>query len=254
MKRLAIALSFVLSVAGATPPPPPADLTTPPSTEALPMKVLAPGTGTQHPTADDFVQVRYAVWKASDGSVVDYTRSTAPAFVAMSKLLPGMRDMFAAMTIGERRRAWIPSALGGGKIAAGETFVVDGELVAIIPPPATPSDVAAPPADAITTKSGLAYKVLQPGTGTLHPKRGSTVVVHYSGWTTDGHMFDSSVMRGEPAEFPLTAVIAGWTEGLQLMTEGERVRFWIPERLAYKGEAGKPRGMLVFDVELVRIK
>lgn len=254
MKRLVIALSFVLSVAGVTPPPPPADLTTPPSTEALPMKVLAPGTGTQHPTADDFVQVRYAVWKASDGSVVDYTRSTAPAFVAMSKLLPGMRDMFAAMTTGERRRAWIPSALGAGKIAAGETFVVDGELVGIIPPPTTPSDVAAPPADTTTTKSGLAYKILQPGTGTVHPKRGSTVIVHYSGWTTDGHMFDSSVMRGEPAEFPLTAVIAGWTEGLQLMTEGERVRFWIPERLAYKGEAGKPRGMLVFDVELAKIK
>ena len=67
-------------------------------------------------------------------------------------------------------------------------------------------------------------------------------------------MFDSSVMRGEPAELALDLVIPGWTEGLQLMTEGEKARFWIPERLAYRGQAGKPAGMLVFDIELVKIR
>ena len=67
-------------------------------------------------------------------------------------------------------------------------------------------------------------------------------------------MFDSSVMRDEPAELALDAVIPGWTEGLQLMTEGEKTRFWIPEKLAYKGKAGFPAGMLVFDVELIKIK
>jgi peptidylprolyl isomerase len=258
MKRLLLALLCVapaiLPAMAQTSPAPPEDLKSPPSADALPMKVLTPGTGSQHPTDDDFVHVRYAVWKASNGSVVDYTRSTAPAFVQISKLLPGMRQMFEAMTPGERRRAWISPALGGGKIAAGETFVVDGELVDIVPPPATPSDVAAPPADAVTTKSGLAYKILQPGTGTAHPKRNSMVQVNYTGWTTDGRMFDTSIVRGEPAEFPLNAVIAGWTEGLEMMTEGEKVRFWIPGNLAYKNEPGKPHGMLVFDVELVRIK
>ena len=251
---LAALLLVSSSLFAQTAPAPPEDLKTPPSTEALPMKVLAPGTGTQRPTEDDFVHVRYAVWKASNGSVVDYTRTATPAFVQMSKLLPGMRQMFEAMTPGERRRAWISSELGAGKIAAGETFVVDGELVDIVPPPATPSDVAAPPADATRTKSGLAYKILQPGTGTAHPRRSSTVQVHYTGWTTDGHMFDTSIVKGEPAEFRLDAVIAGWTEGLEMMTEGEKVRFWIPGNLAYKNEAGKPHGMLVFDVELVRIK
>jgi FKBP-type peptidyl-prolyl cis-trans isomerase len=259
MKRSLAALLLCVAPAivpafAQTAPPPPDDLNTPPSTEALPMKVLAPGTGTQHPTDDDFVHVRYAVWKASTGSVVDFTRSTAPAFVQMSKLLPGMRQMFAAMTPGERRRAWISSALGAGKIAAGETFVVDGELVDIVPPPTTPADVAAPPADAITTKSGLAYKILQPGSGTVHPKRNSTVQVNYTGWTTDGRMFDTSIVRGEPAEFALNGVIPGWTEGLEMMTEGEKVRFWVPGNLAYRNEPGKPHGMLVFDVELVRIK
>ena len=76
------------------------------------------------------------------------------------------------------------------------------------------------------------------------------MTVHYTGWKTDGTMFDSSVLRGKPATFPLDRVIAGWTEGVQLMVEGEKRRFWIPEALAYKGQR-EPKGMLVFDVELI---
>jgi peptidylprolyl isomerase len=128
------------------------------------------------------------------------------------------------------------------------------------PPPrepaqiAAPSDVAAPPADAEKTASGLASKVIKPGNGGAHPKATDTVEVHYSGWTTDGKMFDSSVARGQTAKFPLNAVIAGWTEGLQLMTVGEQRRLWIPSELAYNNRPGKPAGMLVFDVELVSIR
>jgi peptidylprolyl isomerase len=96
--------------------------------------------------------------------------------------------------------------------------------------------------------------VLQAGSGNRRPRSTDTVVVHYTGWTTDGKMFDSSVTRGEPAEFSLDGVIPGWTEGLQMMVEGEKRRFWIPEDLAYAGQPGKPQGMLVFDVELIDIK
>ena len=110
-----------------------------------------------------------------------------------------------------------------------------------------------PPKDAEKTASGLASKVLTKGTGTEHPGPTSTVKVQYSGWTTDGKLFDSSVTRGDPAQFPLNGVIAGWTEGLQLMAQGEKRRFWIPEELAYKGQPGAPAGMLVFDVELLEI-
>ena len=108
------------------------------------------------------------------------------------------------------------------------------------------------PADAEVTASGLASKVLEAGTGTEHPTASSRVTVHYSGWKTSGEMFDSSVTRGRPATFPLSGVIQGWTEGLQLMVVGEKRRFWIPEKLAYKGQR-EPRGMLVFDVELLEI-
>ena len=121
----------------------------------------------------------------------------------------------------------------------------------VIPPPA---DVAAPPADAAKTASGLASKVIAPGTGKTHPGRTDLVTVDYTGWTTDGKMFDSSIPRGSPATFGLDGVIAGWTEGLQLMTVGEKRRFWIPEELAYKGQQGAPQGTLVFDVELLEIK
>ena len=119
---------------------------------------------------------------------------------------------------------------------------------------AAPEDVAAPPADAIKTASGLAYKVLSKGTGTEKPTETSKVTVHYTGWTTDGKMFDSSVQRGTPATFPLNRVIKGWTEGVQLMVVGEKTRFWIPENLAYQGRPGAPAGMLVFDVELQAIQ
>ena len=122
------------------------------------------------------------------------------------------------------------------------------------PVPPTPTDVAAVPADVHTTASGLASRVLVAGTGTTHPDATSTVTVHYSGWTTDGKLFDSSVRRGEPSRFSLGQVIRGWTEGLQLMVVGEHRRFWIPESLAYRGMDGKPQGMLVFDVELIAIE
>jgi FKBP-type peptidyl-prolyl cis-trans isomerase len=117
-----------------------------------------------------------------------------------------------------------------------------------------PSDVAAPPADAAKTPSGLASKMIQAGRGARHPRPNSRVTVHYTGWTTDGKMFESSVSRGQPATFELDGVIRGWTEGVQMMVEGEKRRFWIPENLAYRGAPGSPAGMLVFDVELIRIE
>lgn len=116
-----------------------------------------------------------------------------------------------------------------------------------------PADVAVPPDDAEATASGLASKVLEAGSGATHPTATSNVTVHYTGWTTDGRMFDSSVARGQPSTFPLNGVIRGWTEGLQLMVVGEKRRFWIPEELAYGGRRD-PRGMLVFDVELIAIQ
>ena len=120
-----------------------------------------------------------------------------------------------------------------------------------------PADVAEAPKDAEKTKSGLATKVIEKGTGTRRPKPDDSVLVNYTGWTKDGKMFDSSVTQGKPSSFGVTEVIPGWTEGLQLMVEKEKRRFWIPAALAYGDtprQPGAPSGPLTFDVELLEIR
>ena len=151
------------------------------------------------------------------------------------------------------KRVWIVFLLGYAlAIAAcsGKPQSAESSSTPSIP---APPDVAAPPADATRTPTGLASKVVSPGTGTRHPRPNSQVVVHYTGWTTDGKMFDSSVASGQPATMSLDGVIKGWTEGVQMMVVGEKRRFWIPAKLAYEGKDG-PQGMLVFDIELIRIE
>ena len=243
-----------------TPPP---DLTAPPADAAkaasgLISRVLTPGTGTQTPAATDLVTVHYTGWVASDGRMFDSSvaRGT-PSVFPLDKAITGWRECVRLMTVGEKRRCWVPETLAykgqAGKPAG--TVVFDIELLeSQTSPTIAPPDVKAPPEDAKKTSTGLAYKVLRPGTGARNPAGFSKVSVNYTGWTTDGKMFDSSLLSGKPMSMDLTRVIPGWTEGVALMVEGERTRFWIPENLAYKGESGSPRGMLVFDIELVKIE
>ena len=240
----------------ATPPPdvkaPPADAIKSPS--GLASKVIAPGTGRTHPAPNDLVIVQYTEWKA-DGSMVDSTqlRGKAPQF-RVNRAIPGMAEGLGLMVQGEKRRLWVPESLAfKGQREPKGMLVFDIELVSILNLDA-PADVKAPPADAKRTASGLAYKVLTAGSGARHPGPGSTVTVHYTGWTTDGKMFDSSVAKGMPISFELGNVIKGWTEGVQLMVEGEKMRFWIPDTLAYKDQPQRPQGMLVFDIELISFK
>jgi FKBP-type peptidyl-prolyl cis-trans isomerase FkpA len=108
-----------------------------------------------------------------------------------------------------------------------------------------------------TTASGIQYQVMTEGKGVM-PKATDTVKVHYRGMLLNGKEFDSSYKRNEPTEFPLNGVIAGWTEGLQLMKAGSKYKFWIPGSLAY-GERGSPPNIganatLVFEVELIEVK
>ena len=243
-----------------TPPP---DLGSPPpdavkSPSGLTSKTVTPGTGGEKPEATDVVTVHYTGW-ASDGRMFDSTLARGnPSTFPLDRVMAGWRECVQLMTVGEKRRCWVPQDLAyrGAKGRPTGTVVFDIELIEARPSPTIPPpDVKGPPEDAKRTASGLAYKVLRPGTGTVTPRAWSSVTVHYTGWTTDGKMFDSSVARGAPATFALDGgLIRGWVEGMQLMVEGERTRFWIPESLAYKGEAGNPRGMLVFDIELIRIE
>jgi len=111
--------------------------------------------------------------------------------------------------------------------------------------------------DVQETASGMQYKVVQNGQGKVHPRASSKVKVHYHGTLLDGTVFDSSVQRGEPLSFPLNQVIKGWTEGVQLMVEGDKFKFFIPAELAYgNGSTGNipPGPLLIFAVELLEIQ
>jgi peptidylprolyl isomerase len=262
LQTLAAGVLYAATAAGQTTTlkviPPPADVAAPPAdatktASGLATKVITPGTGTDHPAKEDLVTVDYTGW-TTDGKMFDSSIARGkPSTFGVTRVIPGFSEGLQLMVPGEKRRLWIPESLAykGQEGKPKGMLVFDITLISM--PNRAPADVKAPPADAKKTASGLAYKVLREGTGGRHPKVNSAVTVHYTGWTTDGKMFDSSVVRGQPATFPLNNVIPGWTEGLQLMVEGERTRFWIPEKLAYKGQSA-PYGMLVFDVELLKVE
>jgi FKBP-type peptidyl-prolyl cis-trans isomerase len=247
----------------------PSDLAAPPPDAAitpsgLASKVLAAGPGQTHPGPTDTVKVRYTGW-TKDGLMFDSSALRGDAStLKLDKVIAGFTEGLSLMVQGEKRRLWIPSRLAYGatfrRDAPTGDLVYDVELLDVIPaipPPPVPEDVGKPPRTARRTRSGLAYRVLQKGTGKRSPKATDKVTVSYTGWTTDGKMFDSSVTRGTPATFRLTSLIKGWTEGLQLMKEGEKTRFWIPAKLAYGDRPtrpGAPAGMLVFDIELHAIE
>jgi peptidylprolyl isomerase len=249
--------------------PAPADVAAPPADakktpSGLATKVLKAGTGKDHPKPADKVTVHYTGW-TKDGKMFDSSVSRkAPASFALDQVIKGWTEGLQLMVVGEQRRLWIPADLAYGEPArrpgapAGPlTFDVELISIDVAPkPPPVPEDVKKPPATAKKTPSGLSYRVLTHGKGSAHPKPTDRVKVHYTGWTLDGKMFDSSVTRGEPAIFPLNQVIKGWTEGVQLMVVGDKYRFWIPADLAYgdrPSRPGAPAGMLVFDIELLEV-
>lgn len=265
-----LALAPTVQPAFAQAPAAPSDVAAPPADaiktpDGLSSKLLEPGAGDRKATADDVVTVHYTLW-TTGGKVVDSTRiKGTPARFPLGNVISGWRQCVTLMTVGERRRCWIPPDLAyqkgaqkgqpkGQQDRPAGMLVFDIELLsAEVSPSIPPPDVATPPADANRVPSGLYYKVLDPGVGARKPLETERVTVHYTGWTTEGKMFDSSVMRGTPTTFRLDEVIKGWTEGVGMMVEGEKTRLWIPESLAY-AQGGGPKGMLVFDIELIRIE
>jgi peptidylprolyl isomerase len=268
MKTTSLGLVFLLiaTLAQAEPIPAPTDVAAAPSdaqtsSSGLASKVIEAGAGKEHPGKADIVKVHYTGW-TTDGKMFDSSLTGGkPATFPLNRVIAGWTEGVQLMVAGETRRFWIPEALAykGKNGRPAGTLVFDVKLISFDRSATddqlstnAPRDVKSPPPEAKKTESGLRYLVLKPGSGE-HPLRSSRVTVHYSGWTTDGKLFDSSLTTGKPATFPLNRVIAGWTEGLQLMAEGGKTRFWIPEDLAYKGES-PPYGMLVFDVELLKVE
>lgn len=219
--------------------------------------VLKPAPDANRFFSGEWVEYRADIWSA-DGVTRASARESGPQVATVRRLAgetPGLARAILSTPVGETRRWWIqPERLLPGYPGMPNLLhVVDLTVLGERNPVQMPADVAGPPADAQRTASGLAYKVLARGKGGPRPTLRSEIEIHYSGWTTDGQLFDSSVARDQRAMFPLSNLIQGWQEGLQLMSRGDSFRFWIPGHLAYDlmpPSPGTPRGMLVFDVTL----
>jgi FKBP-type peptidyl-prolyl cis-trans isomerase len=248
-------------------PPIPPDVGAPPeraarSRSGIPYVVLRAGTGKTKAKSHDVVTFNYTAWDAH-GRMFDTTEMrNQPARVAAFRQAQPLEEMLTRMTAGERVRFWVNAehVQHGGKPQAGipqGLLCYELELLQIEPgraPPPPPPDVAKPPPRAQQTPRGVFYTVLRAGKGGPKPTPDDAVRLHFTGWTTDGRMFDSSVAADRPVDFHLKGVIAGWTDGIPLMSVGDRYRFWIPEELAYKGQPHRPQGMLVYDIELLEIR
>jgi len=252
--------------------PPPDVVSAPPTalktTSGIFMKVLASGSGSEHPSENDCVRVRFTGWKR-DGSLFSTSGVHGESIVqCINNMIPGMVEVLGMMVAGEKRRVWVPANLTFGKrhhhrsdrMALDEEpppdtdLTFDVELLEVMKAPLTPADLKTPPADAVKTASGLAFRVLKNGAGSLHPSMTSQVTLHFSGWTSDGDLFESTMISGHPAIFQVGSTPPGWREALQHMVVGEKVRVWIPASLAY-GEkpvsSMNPAGNLVYDLELL---
>ncbi|MEZ5897575.1 MAG: FKBP-type peptidyl-prolyl cis-trans isomerase [Parvularculaceae bacterium] len=224
------------------------------------------------PNAQDIVDVNYA-GTLLDGVEFDssYARGAAARF-PVNQVIDGWTEALQLMSEGDKYRLFLPPELAygeqgtpGGPIGPNEALIFDVELIKVTSAEGNlkkSEEFLAENAKrqgVATTASGLQYEVLVEGeSGGNSPTDANVVKVNYEGRLIDGKVFDSSYERGEPIEFPLARVIAGWTEGVQLMSVGDKFRFFIPPDLAYgaRGTPGGPIGpneALIFDVELLDV-
>jgi len=227
----------------------------------LKYEIITPGTGAS-PTAEDNVTVNY------EGTLLDGTKFDSsydrgePITFPLNRVIKGWTEGLQLMKEGAKYKFTIPASLaygeqGGGPIPPNSDLVFVVELLKVDVDEGKKFLAENKKKPGVkTTQSGLQYKILLEGTG-KRPSATDRVTVHYEGTLIDGTKFDSSYDRGEPIDFGLNQVIRGWTEGVQLMKEGAKYKFFIPSDLAYgpQGSPGAipPNAALIFTVELIRV-
>jgi peptidylprolyl isomerase len=253
--------------------PPPDVRAHPPDAEVtasgLAMKVLKPGTGTEHPLSNDCATVGFTAWR-TDGTLFSTSTTMNDADVlCLNAAILGISEALQKMVVGEKRRVWIPADLTfrehhhheekrpEDEEPPNKDLTFDLQLLSILKSPPTPPDLDKPPAGALHTASGLSYQILQAGTGATHPTMNSEVVVHFSGWRSNGKLFESTVIGNRPAMVRMATAAPGWREALSTMVAGEKARFWIPAGLAFGEKPANrfdPSGDLVYEFELLSVK
>ena len=257
-------LELVQIAKGTAPLPAPSDLARPPADaertkSGLLSRQLKPPKSDVRAQRHDRARIVYAGWDES-GRMFD---SSVPrgdfAEVTMTHGFPGWQEALALLREGEQRRFWVPAALAydayPGTVRG--QLVYDIELVQVVhapAPPPVPADVARPPRTAVRLPSGVAYRVLEPGKGSIEVGAEGTVDAHYTYWTAGGRLVDSTLPNGRPhrAELEDRDLPAGVTEVVASMVAGERRRIWVPAALGYP-DTHPFHGPLVFDLEVVAI-
>jgi len=245
----------------------------PPDAQVMPsglaMKVLESGTGSEHPVSNDCVTVSFIAWKM-DGSLFSTSTTMNDADVlCLNASIMGISEALQQMVVGEKRRLWIPEDLtfheGHHHVQRRpedeepphKDLTFDLQLLSILKAPPTPENLTQAPATATKTSSGLAYVVLKPGTGTVHPSATSKVMAHFTSWRSDGRIFETTVMTNHPALVSVASVPTGWREAITSMVPGEKARFWIPAALAFGEKPANrfnPPGDLVCEIELISVE
>ena len=233
----------------------------------LQYEITEKGAGEQ-PQAGDKVTVHYTGY-LTDSAKTKFDSSLdrdQPFTFKLGKgqVIPGWDEGIALLSVGDKATLTIPSDLAYGERGAGGVIPPNADLIFEVelisfetPEPIVAFDVAGK--DTLTTESGLQYIMVQEGAG-ANPYASQFVSVHYTGYLTDGSIFDSSIDRGEPIAFPVGVgkVIPGWDEGIMLLNTGAKARLIIPSELGYgaQGAGGfiPPNATLIFDVELLEIK
>jgi FKBP-type peptidyl-prolyl cis-trans isomerase len=271
-----IAAVVALAAAGVSRADPPADVAAPaagarhlPSGVAL--RTLAPGHGRARPGAQDCVRVRYAGWRRDGTAVASTPSGGPPELQCLAHVIPGVAEALRSMTVGERRRVWVPARLivpdaplrgrvrqdDDERSPARQELTYDVELVEIIAAPSPPPDLRAPPRGARRTPSGVSVQTVRRGASSIHPLPGSQVTVHLAGWRSDRTLVESTAMGGHAAVFQVGDLLPGLRDGVLTMAVGERARIWIPAPRAY-GEhprrRSQPAGPLVYEVELLAVR
>jgi len=206
------------------------------------------------------VSVHYSGWFIDGKLFASSVKSGEPMTLRLNQFIKGWGEGVSTMKVGGKRRLEIPYELAYGEKGKPPTIppkaplIFEVELLSIVPPPKQTSIEGIQP---VTTPSGLKYWDIKVGDGAI-PQPTSQVTVHYSGWLTDGTLFDSSVQNGQPLTLGLNRFVTGWSEGVGTMKVGGKRRLEVPYELAY-GEAGRPptippKAALIFEVELLAIK
>jgi FKBP-type peptidyl-prolyl cis-trans isomerase len=227
----------------------------------LKYEITEAGTGDDLTEADR-VDLHYGVWTLSGTLVMNHFFEQGPLRLAIGDMrMAFMKELVLKLKGGGTCRAEVPVATAFGErkppaLGDDKDCAWLFRVVTVFRPQPVPAFTPSAPDKLTKTASGLQYEVIKEGTGSA-PRATDRVQVHYAGWLEDGKVFDSSYGRGEPAEFRLDQVIAGWTEGMQLMKEGGTYQFVIPANLGY-GEAGSPPAIpanatLVFRIELLKV-